>query len=140
MSSATTVTSGITVPVRAWQATTNSSQGGTQPSGANAIAILDKWTPAFERCKAQLSPRETSRILQIGTYEEMKAAIVNLQREYKQKTITRAFARIEPFLQNLRSFNGVIDTAIQANPAISALCWGGIKLVLEVSHQTIRQS
>lgn len=55
-----------------------------------------------------------------------------MHKGYKQKSVTRAFARIQPFLLNLKSFNGVIDTAIQSNPEVAALCWGGIKFVLEV--------
>ena len=44
----------------------------------------------------------------------------------------RYITRIEPFLQGVARFSGIVDTFIQCDPKISALIWGSLKLLLMV--------
>ena len=93
----------------------------------------DYWDLAFEHCKTRLPPKELARVIQISNYDQLKTAIDDLRHKTRQKSTMRMFNRLEPFLQNLQSFQGVIGAAIQSNPSIAALVWGGIKMVLEVN-------
>lgn len=95
--------------------------------------IGEKWRIAVENCKKKLPPKELTRVVQTKTYDDLNRSIVGLRKTYQQKTVVRALNRIDPFLRNLHSFNSVINTATQSNPDIAALCWGGIKLILELS-------
>lgn len=99
--------------------------------------VVDDWQVAFRRCTSQLKSEETVQIFRVTSYEDLHSSIAALQKDYRQKRITRILSRIEPFLSNLRSFQGVVDTAIQAKPDAAALIWGGIKLVLEASLTVI---
>ena len=92
----------------------------------------DIWTATFQRCKSQLSPKELRNIVQIRSHDQFIESIEELKRQYQSSKTIRALNAIEPVIQNLISFTGVIDTAIQSNPEIASLCWGGLKLLIEV--------
>ena len=100
---------------------------------AGAPPAMSSWNAAFNRCRAKLGPEESAQILQVRDYSQSQLSLEILQAKYKRKTIPNILSRIEPFLSNLRSFHGIIDTAVQAKPDVAALIWGGIKLVLEVT-------
>lgn len=95
--------------------------------------VTDYWQIAFRQCTSQLKPEESDQIFRVTSYEDLHSSIAILEKDYKQKRITKTLSRIEPYLSNLRSFQGVVDTAIQAKPDVAALIWGGVKLVLEAS-------
>lgn len=97
----------------------------------------DIWTATFQRCKSQLSPKDLQNIVQIRSQDQLIESITELKRQYQSSKTIRALNIIEPVIQNLRSFTGVIDTAIQSNPEIASLCWGGLKLVIEVIDYVI---
>ncbi|KAI1617986.1 hypothetical protein EDD37DRAFT_676913 [Exophiala viscosa] len=93
----------------------------------------DLWVLAFQKCKARIPEKQLARVLQVQTFEQLKAAVESLQKIQGQRHSLRALKRIDPFLLNIKSFSSAIDTMVQANPNIAALCWGGIKIVLELS-------
>lgn len=95
-------------------------------------ASNDKWLQAFARCQSQLSPKEATKVLRVTTYQDMVVEVDSLRDGYKKSLVTRALRSIQPFVQNLKSFSQIIDSAIQAHPNIAALVWGGLSLVLEV--------
>lgn len=45
----------------------------------------------------------------------------------------RHLSKIGPYLERLRDYSGAIDTLVQAKPAVLALTWGPIKLLLQWS-------
>lgn len=98
---------------------------------------LDIWTATLQRCKSQLPPKDLQNIVQIRSHDQLIKSIGELKQQYQSRKTIRALNFIEPVIQNLRSFNGVIDTAIQSNPDIAALCWGGLKLIIEVVDCTL---
>lgn len=105
---------------------------------ATSSEVTNDWQTAFRKCTSQLKPEETIQIFRVTSYEDLQSSIATLEANYRQKRISKVLSRIEPFLSNLRSFQGVVDTAIQAKPDVAALIWGGIKLVLEASVAMIR--
>ena len=94
---------------------------------------LDDWHTALQECRSRLKPEEIRRIAPVRSYEDLQSSVAILEKDYRKRRISKALSRIEPYLSNLRSFQGVIDTAVQAKPDLAALMWGGIKLVLEVN-------
>ena len=49
----------------------------------------------------------------------------------RQNPHLRHLSKVEPYLERLRDFSGVIDTLVQAKPDILALIWGPIKLLIQ---------
>lgn len=95
--------------------------------------IADPWVTAFEQSKQKLAPKDLNRVLQINNFEQLQCAIDNLKSRHNAKSLTKSLRVLDPFLQNLKSFGGAIDVITSAHPEIAALCWGGVKVVLEVS-------
>lgn len=67
------------------------------------------------------------------TYQHLNKSIKQLQKKYSAKRSTRWFTKLEPIVAHLRTFSSAIGYFTQADPTISSLVWGSIKLVLDVS-------
>lgn len=72
-----------------------------------------------------------SEILKINSIDEVYDATDQLQKEQAKIGHLRHLAKIEPYLERLRDYSGVIDTFVQAKPDILALIWGPIKLLIQ---------
>lgn len=92
----------------------------------------DLWEAAFVRCRACLQPKDAIQILQITTHEQLLKSLSELEQHHKKRLVPRILSRIEPFLLNLKSLNGIIDTFASVKPNVAALIWGSIKLTVEV--------
>ena len=99
---------------------------------AAKFEFLNDWQTALQECRSQLKPEEIRRMSSVTSYEDLQSSVAILEKDYRKRRIAKVLSRIEPYLSNLRSFQGVVDTAVQAKPDLAALMWGGIKLVLEV--------
>lgn len=102
---------------------------GLGPVSASATA--SKWQEACQRCKGLLDPKDAAVILAVPSYQHLKIAVSGMEQTYKDRKTAKVLERMAPFIEKIRSFSGVVDTAIQANPDVASLVWGGIKLVLE---------
>jgi hypothetical protein len=78
-------------------------------------------------------------ILKTTTIDEVYDATDKLQEEQAKNGHLRHLAKIEPYLQRLKGYTGVIDNFVQVNPDIQALIWGPIKLLLQWAS-TLKQS
>ncbi|KAK2599011.1 hypothetical protein QQS21_005545 [Conoideocrella luteorostrata] len=101
--------------------------------------VADKWQQAFHRCRHQLDSEDAATFLVVPSYEHAQVSVEAMGKTYKGNKTIKMLERISPLLDNLRSFSSVIYTAVQSNPVISALIWGGIKLVLEVGCCGLRK-
>lgn len=72
-----------------------------------------------------------NEILQTTTIDQVYDLTDKLQEEQAKNGHLRHLSKIEPFLESLRSYTGVIDTFVQAKPDILALIWGPIKLLIQ---------
>ncbi len=72
-----------------------------------------------------------SEILKTTSIDEVYDATDQLQKDQAKVGNLRHLAKIEPYLERLRAYSGVIDTFVQAKPDILALIWGPIKLLLQ---------
>ena len=95
--------------------------------------VLSDWQTALQECRSQLKPEEIKRMSPVTSYEDLQSSVAVLEKDFRKRQIPKVLSRIEPYLSNLRSFQGVVDSAVQAKPDLAALMWGGIKLVLEVN-------
>jgi hypothetical protein len=72
-----------------------------------------------------------SEILKTTSIDEVYDATDQLQKDQAKIGHLRHLAKIEPYLERLRDYSGVIDTFVQAKPDILALIWGPIKLLIQ---------
>ncbi|KAL4905604.1 hypothetical protein BDW74DRAFT_167782 [Aspergillus multicolor] len=74
-----------------------------------------------------------AEILAVKSINEVYDLTDKLQAEQGKKGQLRHLAKIEPFLNRLREYAGVIEVFLQVQPDIMALIWGPIKLLLQWS-------
>lgn len=70
-----------------------------------------------------------SQILKTTSIDEVYDLTDKLQ--FTQGAHLADLSRIQPYLNRLKAYTGVIDTFVQAKPEILALIWGPIKLLLQ---------
>ena len=78
-------------------------------------------------------------ILKTTTIEEVYRLTNTLQEEQVKKGGLRDLARIQPFLDGLNAYAGVIEVFMQVKPNVIALIWGPIKLLIQWAS-VLRQS
>jgi hypothetical protein len=71
-----------------------------------------------------------SQILETTSIDQVYDLTDKLQLVQGRGDHLRNLARIQPYLERLRAYTGVIDTFVQAKPDILALIWGPIKLLI----------
>ncbi|PKX97986.1 uncharacterized protein P174DRAFT_508347 [Aspergillus novofumigatus IBT 16806] len=74
-----------------------------------------------------------TKLLAVTSIDEVYDLTDKLQADQGRKGHLRHLAKIEPFLNRLREYTGVIDTFVQVYPEIMGLIWGPIKLLLQWS-------
>ena len=66
---------------------------------------------------------------------QLSKYITDLEVQHKEKSgIRKVFAWAQPFVEGLNQYTAAIDVMIQADPTVSALIYGGAKLVLQVRN------
>ncbi|KAL2818731.1 hypothetical protein BDW59DRAFT_165392 [Aspergillus cavernicola] len=74
-----------------------------------------------------------TKILSVTSIDEVYSLTDRLQAEQGRKGHLRHLSKIEPFLNRLREYAGVVEVFMQVQPDILALIWGPIKLLLQWS-------
>ena len=91
---------------------------------------------AFENAirdfKANLGDKELWKDIssEMNSIEDVYNATDVLQKEQAGKGLLRDLARIQPYLECLRSYASVIEVFVQSKPDLLSLIWGPIKLLL----------
>lgn len=70
-------------------------------------------------------------LLKTKTIDEVYDLTDRLQQEQVKKGHLRHLSKIQPFLNGLSSYAGVIEVFMQAKPDVLALIWGPIKLLIQ---------
>ena len=90
---------------------------------------------ALEQFQDCLTPDQRDRFRVIGT--PTATDIISLTDEVNEKDSSRKSRvwaqRTRGILESVQQYSAVVDTFVQANPAISALVWGSIKFVILVA-------
>ncbi|KAK0635997.1 hypothetical protein B0T17DRAFT_517828 [Bombardia bombarda] len=68
-----------------------------------------------------------------GTIDHVYTEIRDIQRQQAKTKTLVALKRIEPYLNGLKDYFGVIDTFSQVQPEIICLIWGPLKLILQLA-------
>ena len=71
----------------------------------------------------------------ITKLEDVKAEIGRKERVQEQDRLLCGLRRIDPFIQGLQRYAGVVETFVQVKPEVIALIWGPIKLILQATHR-----
>jgi len=71
-------------------------------------------------------------LLTVTTIDQLYDVLDKLQGQQRR---LRHLERIQPFLDRLQSFAGVIEVFVQAKPEILSLIWGPIKLLLKFTAE-----
>lgn len=58
-------------------------------------------------------------------------------RHLKTSGVRRVFATAQPLVDGLMQYTAAVDVMIQADPTVSALIYGGAKLVLQVNQSLV---
>ena len=95
----------------------------------------NEWTLAFQHGIELSDPALRNSVMEVKNLPQLTDAIDKLQARYRERSVAKALSRVSPFLDNLSSFARVVDTFVSSSPEIAALCWGGIKLLLEVREK-----
>ncbi|KAL4877424.1 hypothetical protein BJY04DRAFT_198337 [Aspergillus karnatakaensis] len=87
---------------------------------------------AMDEFKTQLdNDKLYAEILSVKSIDEVYDLTDKLQAEQGKKGQLRHLAKLEPYLNRLREYSGVIEVFLQVQPDIMALIWGPIKLLLQ---------
>ncbi|RDW68838.1 uncharacterized protein DSM5745_08598 [Aspergillus mulundensis] len=96
--------------------------------------IQSAFQAAMDEFKTNLdNDKLYAEILAVKSIDEVYDLTDKLQAEQGKKGQLRHLAKIEPFLNRLREYAGVIEVFLQVQPDIMALIWGPIKLLLQWS-------
>lgn len=92
-------------------------------------ATRDRFLAALaEEDRLLFSPCATREQLLLGL-EQLKATAQKFKR---RSDALGLLDQIDSFSRRLQPFCTIIDTLVSSNPEVSALVWGGLKLVLHV--------
>ncbi|KAK2612783.1 hypothetical protein QQS21_001235 [Conoideocrella luteorostrata] len=70
-------------------------------------------------------------ILKTDSIDKVYAMTDSLQEEQARRGRLQRLAKIQPYIERLRGYEGVLDTFVQVKPDILALIWGPIKLLIQ---------
>ncbi|KAK3688870.1 hypothetical protein B0T22DRAFT_163143 [Podospora appendiculata] len=93
----------------------------------------DAFREARREFLASVSQRHHQDFAKFGTIDHVYAEIVDIQKKQSKTKTLVALKRIEPFLNSLKDYFGVIDTFSQIQPEIFCLVWGPLKLILQLA-------
>jgi len=94
-------------------------------------------TVAFDHARdaflASLSEKDRKLYSPCASSSELLAGIGKLEAITKQKTRGRKHLQaIREFSDNLAPYFRLVDIFVSSNPQYAALCWGAVRLVLQV--------
>lgn len=95
-------------------------------------ALLPQFEDALDAFIRTLSPSEKEDF-KFTTVADVHYEIGRIQKEQEQKRLLRGLRRIEPFVDGLVRYSGVIEQLVTINPGILAPIWGPLKLILQVT-------
>jgi hypothetical protein len=121
-----------------------SSTNDTQPASeiyvlnSKIMATYDPVGEAFENAKRDFqdrldNPALYDEILKTSNIDQVYDFTDKLQKEQAEKGHLRHLSRIQPYLERLREYTGVVDTFVQVKPGVLALIWGPIRLLIQWS-------
>jgi hypothetical protein len=91
------------------------------------------WNQAHAYYYASLNDRERRQVEQVGSQQSLLAYTRKLEKQYSSYRVSQYLTKMQTFVAQLVSFSAIINIFVQSDPHISALVWGPLALILEVS-------
>lgn len=106
--------------------------------------VPDPVQAAFEKAAREFktalkNDKLYDEVLKTRSIDDVYTATDVLQLELAKKGPLRRLSKIQPYLERLRAYSGVVETFVQVKPDVLALIWGPIKLLLQWTS-TLTQS
>lgn len=111
---------------------------------AKAPNVPDPVQAAFEKAAREFktalkNDKLYDEVVKTRSIDDVYTATDALQVELAKKGPLRRLSKIQPYLERLRAYSGVVETFVQVKPDVLALIWGPIKLLLQWTS-TLTQS
>jgi hypothetical protein len=95
------------------------------------------WNQSLQRQLSRVRGAKYRDLFTTMNYQSFQHSLTALDKSYNDKRLNSSFHKLEPVFGYLNNFSNAISTAIQSNPQIAALVWGGIQAALTVSVLTV---
>lgn len=105
-------------------------------SNPSQTQAKDLWREAVEVYKKSVSKENWNKIIITKSANDVRKEIEKLKDQRGQKWDFRLLRRLYSICENMQDYIGVVDTFVQSDPTVSALVWGSLKFVLQVSWHT----
>jgi hypothetical protein len=89
----------------------------------NLAPFEDAMNKAFEK----MTQKERDELSALQTIDDVYAETDKIQDEQGKKGLLRNSKKIQPYLQWLKQFSGVIEVFVQVKPSLLALIWVRIR-------------
>ncbi|KAL9044553.1 MAG: hypothetical protein Q9214_002318, partial [Letrouitia sp. 1 TL-2023] len=96
-----------------------------------------EWEVTLTRARDLLGSKGYDLATEVRTQDELQGEMRRLSDIYSKRGVANILNRLNPFLTNLSSFAGSVDTFVQSSPEYSALLWGSLKVVLTMAIRFI---
>ncbi|KAI1389343.1 uncharacterized protein F4822DRAFT_197847 [Hypoxylon trugodes] len=101
--------------------------------------IQDIFVKAKSEFLGELKDKKNKSELQKAcTVDDIWAYTAKLQVEQGHERRLRGLQKIQPYLERLQEYAGVIEVFVQVKPDILALIWGSIKILLQSSSNVTK--
>lgn len=97
--------------------------------------LQDGFKHVLEDFKKRLKPEEETKFA-VTSFSDLQMAVKDLQERQRKTKTAQNLRRIEPFLQAMTQYQGIIEVFLNTS---SLLCfiWGPMKFMLMVRSQTL---
>lgn len=107
-----------------------------------ASSPTDQVSEVFEKAKADFlngikDQNLRSQLQNATTIDDIWDYTEQLQKDQASSKRLRGMKKIEPYIERLKEYAGVIEVFLQVKPDVLALIWGPIKLLLQVSSNLV---
>lgn len=97
------------------------------------------WDDVVNKHLVALSAPDQQRVSRILDYASFQAEIGGMFTKYTSKTTTTCLQRLKPVFDHLHNFTNAIGIMVQSNPAIAALVWGSVVIILGVGCLALQE-
>lgn len=101
-------------------------------------SVIDPLQEALQDFQNSLTPSQKTEFFLLKTLPDATTVVTftaQLDRENAKRNSRCVASRLMGVLQSIQQFSSIVDTFVQANPAIAALVWGSVRFTILVSFR-----
>lgn len=99
--------------------------------------IRDAFQVALSRFQSRLTKEEREKF-ELATFDDVRRAILDIQKTQHESKSMVALRRIEPFLEGMKQFGQVIEVFLNVSNFVCFI-WGPLKFILQVRASFLKQ-